>query len=191
MYCSGIERALRVGLAAHEGQYRKGGNKVPYISHPMHVALILAQVGVEPVVIQAAILHDVVEDCEGWTKERVEAEFGAEVAGLVDMLTEPSGKPWEERKRHGVERASSMDLRAATIKAADKLHNLSSLLAAVRAAESPEEAWRPFSRGAQQTLATARDLVDALTRRVDSRLGDALRSTLDELESASGLGPNN
>lgn len=185
MYSSAVEQALQASLAAHAGQFRKGGARVPYVSHPVHVALILARVGVEPVVIQAALLHDVVEDCEGWTTERVEVEFGAEVAALVAVLTEPQGESWEARKQLGLERAATMDPRAATVKAADKLHNLSSLLAALRATSNPEDVWRSFSRGAEQTLATSRLLVEALVPRVDARLGEALLATIDALDALS------
>lgn len=185
MFDPDIERALRASLEAHQGQTRKGAPDVPYVSHPFHIALMLAQLGVESVVIQAALLHDVVEDCDGWTEERVGSEFGADVASLVGALTDPTGKSWELRKEHGIEGAASMDLRAATIKAADKLHNLSSLVAAVRAAPTPEDAWRPFSRGAAQTIAMSRRLVDTLAARVDARLGAALSATMAELETLS------
>lgn len=156
---------------------------MPYISHPVHVALMLARLDVAPVVIQAALLHDVVEDCEGWTTVRVELEFGPEVAALVATLTDPQGHSWEDRKQHSIDGAATMDVRAATVKAADKLHNLSSLVAAVKNADSPEDAWRPFSRGVAQTLRMSRQLVEALVPRVDPRLGQALRDTMAELES--------
>ncbi len=185
MFDPDIERALRASLEAHQGQTRKGAPDVPYVSHPFHIALMLAQLGLESAVIQAALLHDVVEDCEGWTGERVAAEFGADVASLVAALTDPTGETWEVRKQHGIDGAASMDLRAATIKAADKLHNLSSLVAAIRLAPSPEEAWRPFSRSAAQTITMSRRLVDTLAARVDARLGAALSAKMAELEALS------
>ena len=95
----------------------------------------------------------VVEDCDGWTLARVADEFGSEVHDLIAPLTDPEGESWEIRKEYGIEKAASMDVRCATVKAADKLHNLSSLVAAVRAASSAEEAWKPFSRGKETTLA--------------------------------------
>lgn len=185
MYSPGVEQALRVSLAAHAGQHRKGHADLPYVSHPVHVALMLAKLGVEDVLIEAALLHDVVEDCEGWTLDRVALEFGAEVRDLIAPLTDPEGESWEIRKEYGIEKAASMDVRCATVKAADKLHNLSSLVAAVRAASSPEEAWRPFSRGMKTTLAMSRRLVEVLAPRVDARLGQALLDTMSELEQLS------
>ena len=71
MYSEGIEKALRAALKAHDGQKRKCSDLVPYISHPVHVSLILARWGLEEAAIQAGILHDVVEDCDDWTAELV------------------------------------------------------------------------------------------------------------------------
>ena len=91
MFSAHVERALRVAHDAHDGQERKGGG-VPYILHPLHVTLILARVGADEVTLQAAILHDVVEDCDGWTLERVEREFGSEVRSVVAEVTEDKSK---------------------------------------------------------------------------------------------------
>ena len=74
-------------LAAHEGQTRKGSS-TPYIVHPLHVATMLARAGADEETIQAGVLHDVVEDCEGWTLERLEDEFGPRVREIVAHLTE-------------------------------------------------------------------------------------------------------
>ena len=84
MFSDGIERALRAAFAAHEGQLRKGADDVPYATHPVHAALIVARLGGDDETIQAAILHDVVEDCEGWTLTRVEHEFGARVDRVIE-----------------------------------------------------------------------------------------------------------
>ena len=171
-----LERAIAIAATAHTGQVDKGG--APYILHPLKVMLRMNTLE-ERIV---AVLHDVVEDCEGWTLERVASEFGEDVHDLIAPLTDPEGESWEIRKEYGIEKAASMDVRCATVKAADKLHNLSSLVAAVHAASSAEEAWRPFSRGKETTLAMSRRLVEVLAPRVDARLGQALLDTMSELE---------
>lgn len=88
MFSHGIELAIEVTLEAHAGQRRRGGREGPYAVHPIHVALMLARMGLSEVSIQAALLHDVVEDCEGWTLALLEERFGAEVAQVVAQLTE-------------------------------------------------------------------------------------------------------
>ena len=82
LFSAGVEAALRASLLAHEGQTRKG-DATPYITHPFHVALLLARSGADDVTIQAGLLHDVVEDCEGWTPERVAAVLARRCCGLT------------------------------------------------------------------------------------------------------------
>src|SRR3954462_8225368 len=76
-----IEQAYVVAEAAHEGQLRKSGE--PYITHPIAVAQIIADLGLPESVIAAALLHDVVEDTE-YSLNRIREEFGDEVAMIVD-----------------------------------------------------------------------------------------------------------
>ena len=79
-----IRRAYEVGAAAHEGQTRKSGE--PYITHPVAVAHILAEIGLDGEAIVAAILHDTLEDTP-LSREEIEAEFGHDVVELVDGVT--------------------------------------------------------------------------------------------------------
>jgi (p)ppGpp synthase/HD superfamily hydrolase len=183
VFNTGVERALRVALAAHAGQLRKGEAEVPYITHPLHVALILAQWGLESEVVQAGVLHDVVEDCEGWSIERVDAEFGAGVAELVAALTEDKSKSWAERKQYAVDHVADMPLGAAMVKAADKLHNLCSLRADLEASADASEVWERFRGKREGTLRMAEALVTALEARLEARLTVDLRATLEALRA--------
>lgn len=172
---------MRAAIAAHEGQFRKGADPVPYVVHPVHVSIVLARWGMDDHVIQAGVLHDVVEDCDGWTVERVAREFGDEVAAIVADLSEDKSRTWEERKRHGIEHVAHMRYEAAVVKAADNLHNLQSLVASLREAEDRDAVWSRFRGGRDRTLAAAAELVDALERRLEERITRPLREALDEL----------
>lgn len=186
-FSPGIERALRTALTAHEGQTRKG-SATPYVSHPLHVAMLLARAGADEETIQAGVLHDVVEDCDGWTLERLEGEFGSRVSGIVAHLTEDKDKTWPERKQAAIDHIAEMSDEARLVKAADKLHNMSSLLADLRAADRLEDVWGNFNSSPAATLAMARGLAEALHAHLESPLVDALRETLaalEGLESAS------
>jgi (p)ppGpp synthase/HD superfamily hydrolase len=189
MYSPVIERAMRVSIAAHDGQLRKGTEGVPYVVHPMHVAMMLARWGLEEDVIVAGLLHDVVEDCEAWTRERVQQEFGAHVASIVAQLTEDKSLTWEERKRRAVEDVPHMSPEAASVKAVDKLHNLQSLLEDLRRNPDADQVWRKFRGGREQTLQHARELVGALTTRIDPRIARVLNGTLEALVRAAGGQP--
>ena len=186
MFSSEVERALRVAQTAHAGQTRKGDGSVPYVLHPIHVALILARAGASETAILAGILHDVVEDCEGWTPERVASEFGEDVSQVVAEVTEDKSRSWRTRKQTAIDHVPEMSNEAALVKAADKLHNLSTLLADLCAASDHEQVWRHFNGSPEATLAMSRSLVEALARRLDHSIGKALVDTLEALEQECG-----
>lgn len=181
MFSESLERALCAALQAHEGQFRKGGN-TPYIVHPLHVAFLLARYGADDEVIQAGVLHDVVEDCDDWTLDRLRQEFGGRVASIVTELTEDKSRPWKERKQAAIDHAQDMSREAACVKACDKLHNLESLLAQLERASNPDAVWKRFRGGREATLDMDRELVGVLAPRVDSPLAEALRSAQASVE---------
>lgn len=122
-----IRQAYRTAKEAHRGQFRDGGDR--YFDHPREVALmyvgICRTVGAspDPNGVIAALLHDVVEDCEQWTVQRVADEFNNTVAEDVDSLTNRDDETAEDLQRR-IENASP---HAKLIKLADRLHNLSTL----------------------------------------------------------------
>src|SRR5918994_2221585 len=119
-----IERAYAVASTAHEGQVRQSGE--PYITHPVAVAQILADLGLGPRAIAAALLHDTVEDT-GYGLDQLSAEFGDEVAMLVDGVTKLDKVKYGESAQAETVRkmivAMSKDIRVLLIKLADRLHN--------------------------------------------------------------------
>ncbi|MET0296703.1 MAG: HD domain-containing protein, partial [Microbacterium sp.] len=119
-----IERAYGVADAAHKGQTRQSGE--PYITHPLAVAQILADLGLGPKAIAAALLHDTVEDT-GYALDTLTAEFGDEVAMLVDGVTKLDKVKYGESAQAETVRkmivAMSRDIRVLLIKLADRLHN--------------------------------------------------------------------
>jgi (p)ppGpp synthase/HD superfamily hydrolase len=184
MFSLPIERALQVSLTAHEGQFRKAAKPVPYVVHPLHVALLLSRWGQEDEVIVAGLLHDVVEDCPSWTLARVEADFGRHVARIVGELTEDKTKSWEDRKSRAIEQVPHMSPQAATVKAADKLHNLHALAAELRASPSADAVWSRFRRGRGPTLAISAEMVEAICTRVEPKVARALRAALKSVQDA-------
>ena len=119
-----IERAFEVAAAAHTGQKRKSGD--PYITHPVAVASILAELGMDPPTLAAALLHDTVEDTS-YTLEALRREFGDEVAQLVDGVTKLDKMTYGDAAQAETVRkmvvAMSRDIRVLVIKLADRLHN--------------------------------------------------------------------
>lgn len=125
-----VLRAYEVGAVAHEGQTRKSGE--PYITHPIAVAGILAEMGMDAETIIAAILHDTLEDTS-LSRVALAGEFGETVAELVDGVTKLDKMRFSSRQEADAESfrkmllAMARDLRVILIKLADRLHNMRTL----------------------------------------------------------------
>ncbi len=154
VYSEKYEAALVLASREHREQNRKGTD-IPYITHPVHVSVILARHGFPEPVVVAGLLHDVVED-QDYPLDRIEEEFGPDVAEMVDALSEQKrdaqghGHPWEARKRESLKKLRQASDGAIAIKAADVLHNARTLAADLRRAGSG--VWDRFNRGPDQTL---------------------------------------
>ena len=129
MVCSGknqIEHALEIAAKAHQGQYRKGTD-TPYISHPYAVGLLLTEAGCREAVIIAGILHDTVEDTP-LTLDFIRAEFGEEIAHIVDGCSENKRLRWRARKTERIEALKTASMEVCLVTCADKLHNLRTII---------------------------------------------------------------
>src|SRR5437016_1449333 len=141
-----ITRADHVARAAHEGQVRRSGD--PYIQHPLAVAKILADLGLDDITLSAALRHDSVEDT-GVTLEEVAAEFGDDVAAIVDGVTKLDRVSFDSKEAQQAATMRKMlvamakDIRVLLIKLADRLHNMRTLAAMPAASQH---------RTAQETL---------------------------------------
>ena len=120
-----ILKALHFAATKHRDQRRKDVEASPYINHPIEVAELLAREGgvTDPVLLQAAILHDTIEDTNT-TPEELDEVFGADVRGVVEEVTDDKSLPKAERKRLQIEHAPNLSARARQIKMADKISNV-------------------------------------------------------------------
>nr|WP_028932319.1 bifunctional (p)ppGpp synthetase/guanosine-3',5'-bis(diphosphate) 3'-pyrophosphohydrolase [Pseudonocardia spinosispora] len=120
-----LQRAYQVADERHDGQKRKSGD--PYITHPLAVATILAELGMDTITLVAALLHDTVEDT-GYSLEELGADFGDEVAHLVDGVTKLDkvklGAAAEAETIRKMVVAMARDPRVLVIKLSDRLHNM-------------------------------------------------------------------
>ncbi len=126
-----VKKAYEFAENAHRGQVRKSGE--PYFIHPVSVASILTDLMIDAPTIAAGFLHDTVEDCDDITPATLQAEFGDEVAQLVDGVTKLDKLDFtnrEEQKAESLRKmilAMSKDIRVVLIKLADRLHNMRTL----------------------------------------------------------------
>jgi len=157
-YSDVINHALAFAAKHHDRQVRKG-TKLPYLTHPANVAVILTRYGCDSDTVVAGILHDVIEDCvrEGYSREMLEQrigdKFGPKVLDTVLAVTyrrhdddgvELSG---DDRKTDYLERLSGASEEARWVCAADKIHNASSILSDLRRTVDTETIWNRFGGG--------------------------------------------
>ena len=125
-----IRKAYEFANYLHKGQYRQSGE--PYITHPLNVALILANMNADSDTLCAALLHDTLEDTSA-TKDDIEYFFNSEVANLVDGVTKISKMNFSSKKEQNLANTRKIitgitnDVRIIIIKLADRLHNMRTL----------------------------------------------------------------
>ncbi len=170
---SGITLAARLAADAHAGQQRHSGE--PYISHPVTVAGIVADLGLDEATIIGALLHDAVEDT-GVTLDVIESQFGAQVANIVDGVTKLDRLAFDSKEAQQAATIRKMliamasDWRVLLIKLADRLHNMRTI------AVMPE--WKQ-RRTAQETLDVYAPLAHRLgVQQVKWQLEDLAFATL-------------
>ncbi len=167
-----IARAYERAAEAHRGQTRKSGE--PYITHPVAVAKVVAELGLDDITVSAALLHDAVEDT-GMSLDDVELDFGAEVAEIVDGVTKLDRLKFDSKEAQQAATMRKMlvamakDLRVLIIKLADRLHNMRTVAAM--------PAWKQ-ERTAQETL----DIYAPLAHRLGMQ---DMRQQLEDLAFAA------
>lgn len=178
--------AFALALRLHGGQQRKG-TSIPYIAHLMAVcAMVLEHGGDEDQAI-AALLHDGPEDHGGRdTLELVRGRFGARVAGIVEACTDTFDDPkpaWRPRKEAYLQQLTQVDRDVLLVSLADKIHNLSSIVAHYR--EHGEKLWKRFAGKKEGTLWYYRSLRELFVNRhedVPAPLLDLYRRAYSEIE---------
>ena len=193
-YSDRVNHALAFAAKHHDRQVRKG-TRLPYLTHPANVAIILTRYdqGVETVV--AGILHDVVEDCvrEAFSREMLEQRIGDKFGGTVletvlavtYRLVDDDGVELshDDRREDYLRRLGRASESARWVCAADKLHNASSILADLRRTLDPDTIWSRFSGGKDGTIRWYRNVYDRLAAvGFDGKIMDELATVVAALE---------
>jgi (p)ppGpp synthase/HD superfamily hydrolase len=172
-YSDRINHALAFAAKHHDRQVRKG-TRLPYLTHPANVAIILTRYGRDDQTVVAGILHDVIEDCvrEAYTREMLEQrigdKFGTEVLDAVLAVThrriDDDGIELsnDEKRDDYLARLAQANEAARWVCAADKLHNASTILADLRRTIDPGTVWSRFSGGRENTTRWYRRVYDRL-----------------------------
>lgn len=183
-----LERAFRYAAAKHKGQTRKQ-TAVPYLSHLMAVAALVLEAGGDEEMAIAAFLHDVVEDCGGMPRLReIRRLFGPRVARIVEGCSDSFGDPkpaWLERKKDYLQHVKKADSDTRLVSAADKLHNVRTVLTDYR--QQGEVIWRRFKGGREGTLWYYRAISNEFQRGRPNRITRELAIEVAALEKATGI----
>ena len=167
---SSLLAALKFAAHKHSRQRRKDLEATPYINHPIAVAEVLSRIGgiTDLPTLQAAILHDTIEDTETSAQE-LEDYFGEEVSLLVQELTDDKSLPKQERKRLQVEHAPNLSKNAKLIKIGDKICNVSEITA-TQPAEWPLQRKLEYLDWAERVVSGCRDCNLDLVQHFDAVL---------------------
>jgi (p)ppGpp synthase/HD superfamily hydrolase len=193
-YSDRINHAFAFAAKHHDRQVRKG-TRLPYLTHPANVAVILTRYGQDEQTIVAGILHDVIEDCvrDGFTRDMLEQrigdKFGPEVLDTVLAVTERQVDEEgielssEERKDDYLARLAAASDSARWVCAADKIHNGASIVADLKRTLDPDTVWSRFSAGRLGTVRWYRRVYERLRELdFDEPIMTELREVAEELE---------
>ena len=162
-YSDRINHALAFAAKHHDQQVRKG-TRLPYLTHPANVAIILTRYGQDDDTVTAGVLHDVIEDTvrEAYSRamleQRISEKFGASVLATVHQVThrrvDDDGVELSpaDRKEDYLARLAQASESARGVCAADKLHNASSIVADLRRTVDPDSVWGRFKIGKEGTI---------------------------------------
>ena len=193
-YSDAINHAFAFAAKHHDRQVRKG-TKLPYLTHPANIAVILTRYGRDDDTVVAGILHDVVEDCvrDGYTRDmleqRIGEKFGKNVLETVLQVThrrlDDDGVELSsgDRKTDYIKRLSQAGESARWVCAADKLHNARTILSDLARSFDPTSVWSRFNVGRSGTIKWYRDVYEKLKAiGFDAPIMEEVRSAVEDLE---------
>src|SRR3954470_15858888 len=200
-YSDRINHALAFAAKHHDRQVRKG-TRLPYLTHPANVAIILTRYGRDEDTVIAGILHDVIEDCvrENYTRDMLEQrigdKFGVAILETVLAVTQRNvgddgtDLSSEERKDDYLERLASTGDSARWVCAADKLHNAGTIVADLQRTIDPSTVWGRFNVGRGGTVRWYRGVYERLgALGFTAPIMDELRRGVGRLEASAAGEP--
>ena len=183
-----ISEAINCASKLHCKQFRKGDPTLPYVSHLFAVAWILSEYTDDEDIIIAGLLHDSLEDVEGYTYEQLESDFGKKVADMVlnvseDKTANEADKKasWDIRKQKYLEHLQSADKNSLLVCGADKIHNTAAYINDYK--KSGPDTWNRFNAPPQKKISFYSKIADILNFRLDNDMGIRLEKELETLKS--------
>ena len=184
MYTFLIQEAINKAAELHRGQVRKGGG-LPYIVHPFSAAMILLDYTNDDNIIAAGLLHDVLEDVEDYNFKDLKRDFGEKIATIVKEGSQEGqdlGKEnWRERKESYLRHLGNASHEAMMVCAADKIHNLISLIEAYK--KRGKEVFKKFNAPINEKMEFYGKVLEILQRRLDNKIVQEFSSVYQKAEN--------
>ncbi len=185
-----IQKAIKRASILHLGQKRKSDGS-PYIPHPYSVAFILSHYTTDEDLVVAGLLHDVLEDVDGYEKKDMAKEFGKRVARLVSDVSEDASlkkekgerASWVERKTKYLEHLKEAPSDSVMLSCADKIHNLSSLVEEYK--EKGDKIWEKFNAPKDKKIWYYEEVLKIAREKLDSEIVDELEALYDKAKNIS------
>ncbi len=183
MYGARLVSAVEFACTHHSGQRRKGSG-APYVTHPMAVASLVAEFGGDEEQAIAAMLHDIIEDCDVM-REDVAERFGERVAEMVEACTDTDATPkppWRPRKEAHIAHVRGLTPDKKLVIACDKLHNARSIVTDRHRSSVGEVVWTRFRADRVDVIWYYKAMAEALRDGWQSEVLDELDRTIDAFE---------
>jgi len=182
-----IQKAINAAAVLHYEQKRKSDGK-PYVLHPYSVAFILADYTDDEDIIVAGLLHDVLEDVEGYSFDDMKKDFCERIAQIVEGVSEeknPNGnsdkrESWNIRKKGYIEKLKEDGFESMMVCAADKIHNLNSIMGAYK--ERGEKTFEKFNAPIEKRMWFYGEVFKILKERLDNKIIDELERVYSKAE---------
>jgi (p)ppGpp synthase/HD superfamily hydrolase len=181
-YSFRIEQALRASAILHKDQVRKGEIPYPYVTHTFAVAMIVADYTDKEDAIVAALLHDTLEDTD-YTRDELNEDFGYTVLELIESITNPVVKEeesWVDMKKRYIKRLKNAPHDALIVAAADKIHNMRSMVEAYYGKE--EQLLADFGGSLEQRLMMYQEISNVMNRNLKSGILSEFNYVFDEFK---------
>ncbi len=183
-----IQKAINKASVLHNGQKRKGDG-LPFIVHPCSVSIILSSYTDNEDIIIAGLLHDVLEDVSGYSEDDMEKDFGKKIVQIVKGVSEEKSsdlnalekkKTWQERKNGYLEKLKHDNYESLMVCAADKIHNISSLIGVYKT--QGEGAFSEFNASVKKMVKFYSDVLKILKKRLKDDIVIELEKKYEEME---------
>jgi (p)ppGpp synthase/HD superfamily hydrolase len=184
-----IQKAINKATILHLNQIRKGSN-LPYITHPYSVAFILSNYTNNENIIIAGLLHDVLEDVKDYNSKDLEKDFGKEITKIVKEVSEDTDpnhnskkkkETWKYRKEQYIKDLKNDSFEAQMVCAADKIHNLRSLMFSYK--KEGDKMWKHFNSSKEESLWFYKEVLNILKEKLDNKIVKELEKTYQETKN--------